>query len=270
MNAWPPGICRHWPRWLLLGLCVLVCLIDTAHSEDRLDDLLYRTSMQVSVLLERLSDVKCTEKVRQEKLSADGKVERNLDSAYDYLVLFANAGGELGLAESRLPLGEAKADRKNTPMLVTNGFASLFLVFHPYYAGSFRFADLDEEVNDGKRLKRVHFQYVRGTRSPAALALRAREYPLQLSGTAWIDQDTAAVVRIVADVEHTLEDVGVRTLRTEVDYAPVAVGELQGSYLLPARATVEVSTPRQHWRNTHVFTDYRQFSVSTKEQVTSK
>jgi hypothetical protein len=30
---------------------------------------------------------------------------------------------------------------------------------------------------------------------------------------------------------------------------------------------VEVETPRQHWRNTHEFSNYKRFSVTTDEQV---
>jgi len=41
-------------------------------------------------------------------------------------------------------------------------------------------------------------------------------------------------------------------------------------YWFPAQASVEVETPRQHWRNTHNFTDYKQFSVSTEEKVASR
>ena len=67
-----------------------------------------------------------------------------------------------------------------------------------------------------------------------------------------------------------MEDVGLKTLRSEVDYAPVPFRDLKESYWFPASASVEVETSRQHWRNTHVFTDYQRFSVSTEEKVASQ
>ena len=100
----------------------------------RLSDLLNRTSDRTTVFLDQFSDVKCTEQVHQEKLGKDDKIELKEDSTYDYLVILTNSGGELNLAESRLPLHQAKRDRKNTSMLLSNGFATLFLVFHPYYS----------------------------------------------------------------------------------------------------------------------------------------
>ena len=77
-------------------------------------DLLSRVQNQVSGYLEQFSEVKCTEKVNQEKLTSNGKVELHRDSTYDYLVILTNAGGEVSLDESRLAIGEtAKTDKKN-------------------------------------------------------------------------------------------------------------------------------------------------------------
>src|SRR5579864_2811370 len=112
----------------------------------KLNDLLARVANQTSAFLDQFSDVKCTEQVRQEKLGRDDKVELKEDSTYDYLVILTNAGGELNLSESRIPVHEAKRDRKNTSMLLSNGFATLFLVFHPYYADAFTFTLAGEDV----------------------------------------------------------------------------------------------------------------------------
>ncbi len=119
-----------------------------------LNDLLARTADQTAAFLEQFSDVKCTEQVRQEKLGKDDKVELKEDSTYDYLVILTNAGGELNLSESRIPVHEAKRDRKNTSMLLSNGFATLFLVFHPYYAQAFTFTLAGEEIIGGRDSRR--------------------------------------------------------------------------------------------------------------------
>src|SRR5205823_11739008 len=147
-------------------------------------------------------------RVQQEKLGKDAKVELKEESTYDYLVILTNTGGELSLDESRLAVHPAKADKKNRPLLVTNGFATLFLVFHPYYAGSFRFTALDDEVSDSRTLTKVAFQHIHDTRAPAALSLRGREYPLDLTVTAWIDPQSAVVPRIEAGIGNTVDDVG--------------------------------------------------------------
>lgn len=237
---------------------------------ERLNDLLTRTANQTSVFLDQFSDVKCTEQVRQEKLGKDDKVELKEDSTYDYLVILTNAGGELNLSESRIPVRVAKRDRKNTSMLLSNGFATLFLVFHPYYAEAFKFTLAGEEVVGGRVLEKVSFEHVPGMKSPAALALRGREYPLELSGTAWIDPQTGTIAKIEAGIADTLQDVGLKALSSEIDFAPVPFSDSKQVYWFPTQARVEVETPRQHWRNLHQFTAYKKFTVSTEEQIIQK
>ena len=197
-----------------------ICSAEGPAAPNNLDDLLARTNNQVTGFLDQFSEVKCTEQVDQEKIRKDGKAELKEESTYDYLVILTNPGGELTLAESRLPVHEAKQDKKNRPLLVSNWFATLFLVFHPYYAQSFKFALLPDETLDGRRVSKISFEHIPGTRSPAALALRGREYPLELSGTAWIDTKTGAIAKIVAGIANTLEDVGLKSLQSEVTFAP--------------------------------------------------
>lgn len=249
-----------------------VCAGQTAAptSAPNLANLLARTSSQVVGFLDQFSDVKCTEHVEQEKLDKNGKVDLREESTYDYLVILTNTGGELGLDESRLAVKEARRDKKNTPMLVSNGFATLFLVFHPYYVDSFHFALAGDAVVDERPLIKVSFEHMPGTRSPAALALRGKEYPLELSGVAWIDPETGAITRIEATIGNSLQDVGLKSLQSEVEFAPAPFHDMKVPYWFPAMATVEVETPRQHWRNTHRFTDYKRFSVNTEEQVANK
>jgi len=235
-----------------------------------LSNLLNHVGDQYAAFLDQFSDVKCTEHVRQEKLGKGDKVELKEVSSYNYLVILTNAGGELSLSESRLPLHEAKRDRRNTSMLLSNGFATLFLVFHPYYSEAFRFSLAGKETIGGRVLDRVRFQHIRGMKSPAALALRGREYPLELSGTAYIDPKTGAIERIEAGIEDTLQFVGLESLHSQIDFAPLQFSDSKEVYWFPDRATVEVETPRQHWRNVHQFTEYRKFSVSTEEKVARK
>src|SRR5579864_8727623 len=120
-------IARPWRR--RATACVLpavlvaaLCFADTTSAlpeAQKLNDLLSRAAGQTSGFLDQFSDVKCTEQVRQEKLNKDNKVELKEESTYDYLVILTNSGGELNLSESRIPVKEAKRDRRNTSMLLT-------------------------------------------------------------------------------------------------------------------------------------------------------
>jgi hypothetical protein len=258
---------RKWAARGFIGAVLSTVILCPAASgaTGSLPELLERASGNVSAFLDTISEVNCTEHLTQERIAASGKTIEKRESAFDYLVLLSNTGGELSLVESRVAADSNKNSNEKSPLLVSNGFSMLLLVFHPYYAGSFQFT-LAREADSGGGLAEVNFQHIPGTRSPAALALRGREYPLEISGTAWIDPRSGVIEKIATQIGAEMEDVGLRSMHCEIEYAPVSFQTAPGPYWLPVHATVEVESRHQHWRNTHVFSAYKRFSVNTKEQ----
>jgi hypothetical protein len=228
-----------------------------------------RVTQAVMTFLEEFSNVECTEAVSQTRLKEHGKIEFAENSTYDYLVLAESGGGELTLAESRL----AKQEPHKTthlPLMVTNGFSTLLLIFHPEYRSGFEFKPLEDEEMDGKAYARLAFRHIPGMRSTAALMVGGREYPLDFQGVVWIDKGTGEIRKISAGLESPMNDIGLRSMHTEVVYAPVKFQETSNIYWLPQTATIDVESLHEHWRNVHHFTDYRQFSTSAKEKGSRK
>ncbi len=251
-----------------LALAVLLVRLEppAAAQNNDFQKLLDRTGREVVAFLDAVSDVRCTEQVTQQKLNAKGHQEYSESGTYDYLVLLSGGSDELQLNESRLATGTQRP-AKNVSLLLSNGFSMLFLIFHPYYRSSFRFDPEPDATINGQRYLRVHFSHVEGARTPAALAVRGREYPLDLEGTAWIDPASGAVARIETGLQRAMSDVGLRLLRAEIAYAPFRLPGWEREYRFPVEADVEVETLRQHWRNVHRFTKYQRFMVDTQESV---
>jgi hypothetical protein len=220
---------------------------------------------QITNYLTELADFHCRETVTQDKLSTSGHVEATARAEYDYLIMMSGTGEDFQLNESRLESTKVNKKQPQPPMLVTNGIATVLLVFHPYYRDGFTFEPGDDESLDGRPTTSVHFTHIPGRRTPAALALRGRAYPIDLKGTAWLDKRTGSVVRVQASLLNDMSDVGLRSLDIQVDYSPVRLGSSNAPADMPARAVVEVTTPRQHWRNTHVFDEYRGFSTEAEQ-----
>jgi hypothetical protein len=238
-------------------------------SPSRLDPLLDRTASVVEKALLQLSDVACKENVLQTKFGKNGKVEYKENSLFDYVVLFQSSATEPIMVESRLAK-EGPGKPKNIPLLLTNGFSTMLLIFHPFYSGGFQFADMGEESVNGRACVKVHFQHVKGLRSTTALLLGDREYPLDLQGTALIEKSSGIILKIEAALESSMEDVGLRSLETEVQYAPVNFQGTPQSYWLPTAATIDVESTHQHWRNLHQFTAYHRFETSVQEKIGTK
>jgi hypothetical protein len=114
---------------------------------------------------------------------------------------------------------------------------------------------------------RVDFRQIRNARAPSCLRLRGRDYPLEWNGSAWIDQRSGAIVKVKAALSSSMEDLGLKSLEADVLYAPVKFGDSAEERWLPSMATIEASTPLQHWRNVHQFTGYKLFSVDTSTRT---
>lgn len=225
---------------------------------------LARVQDQVVAFFQKMADLTCTENVVQEKLRPNGHVETSAQSRYDYLIMVQAGPDDFAMNESRIEA--AGAPHKPLPLLVTNGFSMLLLVFHPYYEKSFRIASAPPQSLNGRALLPLRFDHIAGTRSPAALSLRGRVYPLDLTGTAWIDPGSSEIVAIDAGLGGDMSDLGLRSLHIHVDYQPISLRGATGMPL-PQRAVIDVETPRQHWRNTHDFTDYKSFSANAQQDT---
>ncbi len=234
----------------------------------RLDTLLDRTATVVGQDLVELSNVACKESVTQTKFGKNGKPEYHENSLFDYVVLFQASSGEPIMVESRLAK-ESPEHKKKVPLMITNGFSTLLLIFHPYYAAGFQFTDLGEESQDGHATVKVHFQHIKGLQSTSVLILTNREYPLDLQGTAYIDKATGIVKKIGASLETPMDDVGLKSIDTEVEYAPVTFQGVSQAYWLPASAVIDVESAHQHWRNEHHFEAYHRFETSVNSKIGS-
>jgi hypothetical protein len=253
----------------LLAVPMLLCALAAPGADKQPADIVDRARAQVGNFMKLFSEVRCTEEVSQFKLTKRGKVEHQKKTVYDYLVIAQDSGSDLSLQESRLEQpGTAK--KTDIPMLVTNGFATLLLVFHPTYEDSFDFSPPEMDAANGQTLAKVRFRHRPNKPSTTELVLRGREYPLDLTGTAWIDPASGSIVRIEAELSQSMDDIGLRVLRTDVEYSPVTLRGVDATLRLPSVAKVEVETARQHWRNVHRFRGYQHFDVSVEETVKAK
>lgn len=215
------------------------------------------------------SNVVCTENVSQTVIGKNNKPMYREESAFEYQLQSSTRSGSLRLAENREARKAAFRDPNRT-LLITNGFASMLLVLHPNYEASYSFEPLGEEVVDGRTLAKVEFKPIPGASSPAAIQLGGRNYPLQLKGIIWIDEESGAVVKLISSLDGGLDDLGLHDIRSEIHYSVVQFHEPEEAYWMPSSAVIDVETPKQHWRNVHRFTDYKRFRATIQVELGDK
>ena len=79
-----------------------MCCAAAGGAGNSFQELLDRASSNVAAFLDTISAVNCTEHLTQERIAENGKTMEKRESAFDYLVLLSNTGGELNLVESRV------------------------------------------------------------------------------------------------------------------------------------------------------------------------
>jgi hypothetical protein len=225
-----------------------------------------RARDRVQTFFDQFSNVACTESVTQIVMGKNGKPAYRENSAYDYQFLATADGDAVKVSESRNTRNPSFRDPGRT-LLITSGFASILLVVHPMYEGSYTFEPAGEESIQGVTLERIRFTPVAGTTSPAALRLRGKNYPLPLSGTLWIDPQNGVIARLEAQVDSSLSDLGLSGMRSEVRYVAHTFHGPEETVWIPESAVIDVETPHQHWRNLHRFTDYKRFNVDVHEEI---
>jgi hypothetical protein len=229
-------------------------------------DALSRAREQVQKFFDRFSNVACTESLTQLLLGKNGKPFYRENSVYDYQFQVTTENGALSFSEARDVRSPAFRDPGRS-LLLTSGFASLLLVVHPLYEASYTFRPEGEEQVGMASLAKVRFTAVPGATSPAALRLRGRNYPLPLSGVLWIDPETGAVVKLQAQVDSSLSDLGLAGMKSEIQYAAHQFHNPDETMWIPESAMIDVETPRQHWRNLHRFTNYKRFDVNVHQEI---
>jgi hypothetical protein len=228
--------------------------------------LLRRTAKSVASFWEELQAVNCMETVDQQKLNPNGKSMFRQQTDFDYIAILQLTGNDLIVDESRTMVRAPQHENK-LPLLITNGFSTFELIFHPFYQGAYEFSAPQAVQVEGSPLFQIAFRHVHGARSPSVLKLRQHEYPVEWQGTAWIEPASGAVVRVSAALMGSMEDIGLKSLTADVRYARFEFKGEQVAHWLPSAAVIEVETPHQRWRNTHTFSNYKHFSVDVKSEV---
>jgi len=224
---------------------------------------------KVSTYFDGAANMVCAESVSQAIVGKNGKPIYREDSVFDYQLQASVNNGSLKLTEFRETRKASFRDAART-LLITSGFTSMLLIVHPDYENSYVFEPDGEEPGDSGVLERVRFKAVPGASSPAAMQLRGQSYPIPFSGTLWIDPRTGAVSKLVASVDASLADLGLQAMRSEIHYGMMQFHDPEEAYWMPISATIDVETPRQHWRNVHRFGGCKRFRATIKIEADSK
>jgi hypothetical protein len=248
-----------------LALFVLTALFlarsETPFAQPSKDELLARTARYVEGYWEQISLFDCKETVTREKAEKTGKVNFKQKLEYDYLALPKLRDKNLTVEEVRLPLQKNAGKITPPPLLETNGFPTLLLIFHPRYQANYTF-----EIEEGAKDKSVsiRFAHISGADSTSAVMIQGTAYALELHGTASIDENSGAIQRISASLINPMSDLNIENFSADVSYELFHLPFESEYRWLPSKAIIQVQSKLQRWRNIHQYSAYKRFTVEAE------
>ena len=123
-----------------------------ATDQSPLDSVLDAVGKRVEAYFRNFPNTVSLEEIHQEKLSHKGKVGDTLNQKFHYLCLTPTEQSGLGFTEYRAKLSgeEGQPQGLNDGFMLTSGFASASLIFHPGHQAESTFRYLGRQKVDGR------------------------------------------------------------------------------------------------------------------------
>ncbi|HEV2493205.1 MAG TPA: tetratricopeptide repeat protein [Terriglobia bacterium] len=243
--------------------------IAPASSQDALPAILQHVGADVQAFFSQFPNTISVEQTHQEKLGRNGKVADSLDQKFHYLLLAHPEKWGLGLEEYRADEKGARTALTGLQggFMLTAGFASASLLFHPAYQSGATFRYLGRQTIDGRETDVVAF-----AQKPDKAKIMGRfntdeATVLTLTqGLAWIDPANYQIVRMRTDLLKAASKVRLERQTTEIHFDQVRFKEIPSPLWLPREVVVTVQWKGKTFRNLHEYSNFKLFNVETQEK----
>jgi hypothetical protein len=240
--------------------------------QSQLEPILRKVGESVQALFDSFPDTSSHEEIAMEVLHPNGKVAQSQAQHFEYLMVKTSDENGLRLSEYRTD----KAGNRTTPgggsddarYMVTLGFASAPLIFHPDYQTGSALRLLGRQRLDG------HDTLVIAFAERPATAKMLEEFRISnasavvlIQGIAWVDAATYQVLRMRTDLLKPVPEVRLEAQTTDVRFGEVHFPARDRGLWLPQEVAVTVHWNGRTFRNRHHYSDYELFQVKTHQKI---
>jgi hypothetical protein len=241
--------------------------LEPAPDQKELPAVLRRVGAQTESLSREMPNLVSREEVVREQLHKDGSVKRSMRQEFNYLILNHVKGHTVEMEEYRTDLRGRRIHPSGLEegFSLTEGFATLWLNFHPSNQPTCRFRMLGEQTVDGRQTYVVAFAQKPGWGALAGtVRFNNQSYVILYQGIAWIDAQNFRIVRLRVDLLAPRPDIQLEQQTTVVRFGEVRIAQVGQPLWLPRQVTVTTRFQGRFFRNIHQYEDYRLFSVSSR------
>jgi hypothetical protein len=242
--------------------------LEPAADQSPLASILDEAGKRVAVSFRDFPNTVSVERVHQEKLQRRAKIAGSQDQEFRYLWLMEPDSTGPGITEYRTDMTGGAAVQKGLEdgYMLTSGFTSAALYFHPFYRGDAQFRYLGRQKSDGREYYVVAFaQYPGKARVAGAFRVNGAPKSTYFQGVAWIDARNYEIVRLRQDLLAPLPEIRLERQMTEIDFGAVRFKKSTEEFWLPQRVSVAVDWNGKRLRNEHRYSNFELFSVNATE-----
>ena len=232
--------------------------------------ILQKTGENVRNFFNGFQNTVSIEQIHQERLAKGGKVTDSLDQKFQYLLLTRPESWGLGLQEFRTDLRgkEVAPAGLDSGLMLTKGFASESLFFHPAYQSGADFRYLGLQSIKGRECYVVAFaQRPEKAQMMERFNSNGDSVLLLHQGLAWIDKENYKIARLRTDLLKPQSQIRLQRETTEITYDPVEFKQAGQVAWLPSEVAVTVQWWGRTFRNVHTYSDFKLFNTETKDNV---
>jgi hypothetical protein len=238
--------------------------LEPATDQGQLDSILSAVGKTVAEFFRNFPNTTSLEQIHQEKLGRKQKVSATLDQKFRYLCFTPAGAWGPGFDEYRANLAGARASPQGLQdgFMLTSGFASASLLFHPTYQSQADFRYVGRQKVNGRDTYVIAF-----AQQPAKARLNGTFKSGEISmttfsqGLAWVDSESYEITRLRTDLLMPLSEVKLERTTTEIAFGPVHFKGIGKEFSVPRQVTVTVDWNGRHLRNEHRYSEFKLFNV---------
>ena len=243
---------------------------EPAADQAPMEGILAAVGKNVAELVSDLPNICSVEKIQQERLSRNGKAGIVQEHKYRYLALAPDHPWGPSVNEYR-----ADSTGTETPQLglsdnsmLTSGFISAPLVFHPAYQSGSSFRLLGRQKVKGRNAFVIAYAQEPTKSRLSGNFQRGMDISTTYSqGLAWIDPENYQIIRLTTDLLRPLPLVRLAKITTEIDFNEVQFKQPAQKFWLPETVTVTLDWNGRVYRNHHAYSDFLVSNVDSTEKI---
>jgi hypothetical protein len=237
-----------------------------AASQEQLASILKRVGENVAILFSSFPNVTCREEVTEQRMGVTGAMHDQVYQEFRYLALASPDKKNVGFREYRTDSKGRPLQRQglDSGYLITEGFVSLPLYFHPSYQPESKFRYLGKEVIGKQATEVVVFAQTSSTHQKERFTIGGESVSVLTQGVAWIDAANNQIVRMRTDLRAPEPEIRLDSQTTRIKFAEIRFKGRSPGLWLPREVEVETRCYGEMFRNTHSYSEFKLFTVQTQ------